>query len=65
MAAYIDSQNPMPNQEGVNSLERLPDELLLHIIKILLMGYDHNGNLRLKTKGFKILVETIRKISQR
>ena len=39
--------------------------MLLHIIKMLLVDYDLNGDLHLKTKGFKILVETIRKISRR
>ena len=70
MASHLVCPNPLQNKELVNLIERLPNELLLHIMKMLLVDYDHtkdNGctDLRLKLKGFKILVETIRKISRR
>ena len=65
MASYLGCPNPLQNKEWVNLIERLPNELLLHILKMLLVDYDLNGDLHLKTKGFKILVETIRKISRR
>ena len=65
MASYLGCPNPLQNKEWVNLIERLPNELLLHILKMLLVDYDLNGDLHLKTTGFKILVETIRKISRR
>ena len=65
MASHLGCPNPLQNEEWVNLMERLPNELLLHIINILLVEYDIKDNLYLKTERFKILVETIRKISQR
>ena len=65
MASHLGCLNPLQNEEWVNLIEKLPNELLLHIIKMLLGDYDLDGDLRLKTNGFEILVETIRRISQR